>query len=244
MSNFDENIYRLRKRDAVTGVLLIVLAVAMGAKALTYPLNESYAGVENAWYASPAFFPLIVSGLILILALILLSTAINYIMKFRTEKNAAVLPSDNEKGQLFHIMGLLVSFIYLYIPSTDFLIAGIFFLTIFIGLYTIPQALPKMKLILIYILLGIVLRITYSLFATDNWTVQYIRDYSVTFFYILFLIFTFISVKKNYGNRKKWLLVFLSGGIFMIFLVFSFKLGLRIPMPREGYYCYKIDVLF
>ena len=243
MSSFDKEIYEMRKKDIITGIILIIVAVGMGVKALTYPLNESYAGVENAWYASPAFFPLIVSALILLLSMVLLGNAVKYIINNKDDSGK----SDNAIGkgnEIYSIIGLLLTFIYLYIPSTDFLIAGILFLSLLVALYTIPKAIPKVPIVLAYIALGLIFRITFEIFAADNWSIQYIRDYILTLVYVLFSIFSYFSVKKNYQEKKRWLIVFIPSLIFMIFLVFSFKLGLRIPMPREGFYCYQIDILF
>ena len=52
----------LRKADFWTSILLFALGVAMIGGATTFPMKDSYGGVQNVWYVSPALFPLLVEG--------------------------------------------------------------------------------------------------------------------------------------------------------------------------------------
>src|SRR5690554_3787283 len=54
-----------------TGIGLAALGLFMFATALTFPLLGTYAGVNNAWYVSPALFPILLSTLFLVLSALL-----------------------------------------------------------------------------------------------------------------------------------------------------------------------------
>ncbi|MCP3868621.1 MAG: hypothetical protein GY703_11085 [Gammaproteobacteria bacterium] len=57
----------LRRLDFRTGILLSLLAIGIIWEASGYPISDSYGGVQNVWYVSPALFPLLVGGLLLLL---------------------------------------------------------------------------------------------------------------------------------------------------------------------------------
>ncbi|HSP25129.1 MAG TPA: hypothetical protein VLQ65_08145, partial [Saliniramus sp.] len=67
---------RLRKADFWTALVILAIGVFMMIEALGYPLEGSYAGVRNVWYVSPALFPLMVAGMLVLLAGYLLINAI------------------------------------------------------------------------------------------------------------------------------------------------------------------------
>ncbi|MEZ5866896.1 MAG: hypothetical protein R3D25_23510, partial [Geminicoccaceae bacterium] len=65
---------RGRPSDLWTGLALLLIAAAMAGGALQFPLRGTYAGVKNAWYVSPALFPLIVATCLFLLAVTLIVT--------------------------------------------------------------------------------------------------------------------------------------------------------------------------
>ena len=67
---------RMRKADFWTSLVFFGLAMAMIGSAMTMPLKESFAGVQNVWYVSPALLPLMIAGGLLVLATALLRNAI------------------------------------------------------------------------------------------------------------------------------------------------------------------------
>ena len=82
----DVNKVRLRKHDFWTSLVLLALAVAMAWEATGYPMTDSYGGVRNVWYVSPALFPLLVAAGLFLLSLVLL---INFGPERRRPRDAA-----------------------------------------------------------------------------------------------------------------------------------------------------------
>ena len=57
---------KLRKADLLTAVVLSGIGLVVVAKALQMPFGGTYGGVSNEWYVSPAAFPLLVGGLLIL----------------------------------------------------------------------------------------------------------------------------------------------------------------------------------
>ena len=61
----------LRKADVFSGILFFCFGLFVVLQALKMPMKDSWGGVQNVWYVSPALFPLFVGGIIALLGLIL-----------------------------------------------------------------------------------------------------------------------------------------------------------------------------
>jgi hypothetical protein len=92
-------------------------------------MSGSYGGVENQWYVSPALFPLILlSALFLCCAVLLVSS-----VKQQGNKHFFNLGHwiGDKKHQAIRdrwlIIGLLIEYVYVLIPSTDFYLATTIF---------------------------------------------------------------------------------------------------------------------
>ena len=79
-----KDVKSLRKADFWTSIVLFALGVAMFIGATTFPMTDSYGGVQNVWYVSPALFPMIIASTLVILSLVLFANAI------MTEDNSLV----------------------------------------------------------------------------------------------------------------------------------------------------------
>jgi hypothetical protein len=67
---------KLRRADFVTSILLLSFGVWMLGETFTMPMRDTFGGVQNVWYVSPALFPLIISAGLLLLGTVLLLHAI------------------------------------------------------------------------------------------------------------------------------------------------------------------------
>lgn len=50
----------LRKADFITSILLLLFSVWVIMETLKMPMKDTFGGVQNVWYVSPALFPLII----------------------------------------------------------------------------------------------------------------------------------------------------------------------------------------
>ncbi|MFY0733792.1 MULTISPECIES: hypothetical protein [Aurantimonas] len=138
------------RADFWAGLAILAAATAMLVRSLTYPLQGSYAGVRNAWYVSPALFPLIVATGLVVLSLMLLARA------RRAGGAAAALASirqmapgrlSERSATFWLIAALIVFYVYALVPRVDFIAATALFLLAFATLFHLTAA-PATRLIL------------------------------------------------------------------------------------------------
>jgi hypothetical protein len=55
-------IEKLRKADIFSGVIISLFGLWVVGQALKMPMKDSWGGVQNVWFVSPALFPLFVGG--------------------------------------------------------------------------------------------------------------------------------------------------------------------------------------
>ncbi|MCG8568655.1 MAG: hypothetical protein MJB14_00810, partial [Spirochaetes bacterium] len=67
---------KLRAADFITAICLIVFSIIILKFASDMPIRDTYAGVESKFYVSPALFPILISGILIILAIVLLLKSI------------------------------------------------------------------------------------------------------------------------------------------------------------------------
>lgn len=105
----------LRKADVVTSTGLILLGAAVLWGASGMPLSGTYGGDELKWYRSPATFPLLIGGLIIVFALAILLRAVrdgalvNFVGYYRDRFKE--LPQSRAAWRILTIMALLVAYV-------------------------------------------------------------------------------------------------------------------------------------
>ena len=57
----------LRKADVYSGAAIFLFGLWVVLQALKMPMKDSWGGVQNVWYVSPAIFPLFVGCMIMLL---------------------------------------------------------------------------------------------------------------------------------------------------------------------------------
>jgi len=66
---------KLRKADLFSGSIIFLLGLYIVAESLQMPMKDSWGGVQNVWYVSPAIFPLFVGAMITLLGGFLVKVA-------------------------------------------------------------------------------------------------------------------------------------------------------------------------
>lgn len=126
---------RLREKDFWTSLILFGFSTAMLIGGLQMPMSESYGGVRNAWYVSPALLPLIVAGGLILLSAALLANAIRSGGARRTLTKVRLRPNAPTAAQrrAFLAALLIAAYVYALLPRVDFVVATALFLLAFIG---------------------------------------------------------------------------------------------------------------
>ncbi|MFQ3621821.1 MAG: hypothetical protein SNJ78_12860, partial [Spirochaetales bacterium] len=127
---------KLRGADVVTSFLLFAFGLWVLFQAFQMPMKDTYGGVINVWYVSPALFPIFIGVGILLLSVNILVHAIKEggirVAKeyLKTKKTARL----SDKGFRFlAILIPLISLVYMNLPRIDFFLSILFFLLFFIS---------------------------------------------------------------------------------------------------------------
>ncbi|UOM35680.1 tripartite tricarboxylate transporter TctB family protein [Acuticoccus sp. I52.16.1] len=228
---------RLRKADVWTGIVLAAVAVAMIAQALTFPLEGTYAGVKNAWYVSPALFPLMIGALMLVLSIGLLVRALRDFRALRPggrlfSVEAGALGAEGRNALL--IAAILAFYILGLVPRVDFVIATTALLTVFVGAYVIEAPVGRAVLV---VLLGAAGVAAFAVALAGGWPAprsagQEVADAIVAAVAVLAMIALCVFAR---GAERRRLGPVIGTAIgTSIVLSAIFKYGLLVPLPREG----------
>jgi len=143
---------KLRGADFITSLLLIAFGVWILVQAFQMPMKDTYGGVVNVWYVSPALFPLFIGIGIILLAINILVHALKtsgyQVFKefLLSEKKVHI----TEKGYRFlAILVPLLSLVYMNLPRIDFFLSILMFLLFFIPVFYFDD-FPLLKKLLAF----------------------------------------------------------------------------------------------
>jgi len=228
----------LRRADFITSVLLLLFSVWIIMETLKMPMRDTFGGVQNVWYVSPALFPLIISIFIMILGAVLLIHSIktggakyfldNFSIRYRgiSEKNI----------RFISILLALLSFVYLNVPRIDFFISIILFLTFFISVFYFDDKDLLKKLTLFYFTGSIIFIIlfVFGISIILNSYYKYSTDILALFFYISYIMYNWIRVKNNHIYKKRLIVSLMVALVVPLILCPTFRYFLLVPLPKEG----------
>jgi hypothetical protein len=245
---------KLRKADFFSGIIILLFGVWIVRQAFKMPMKDSWGGVQNVWFVSPALFPLFVGSVIIILGAILSRTAwktvgreeIGKVIRWLLSKNNFQFLVSAPTLRYYAIVTLFLSFVYLNIPRIDFFLGSVLFLSVFITMFYFDDD-GLLKKFFFFYLAGIVVLIVYFVAGIDTLldnTVPYSGDLLALFFILSYCFYAWVLVRKNPALRKKYR----TGMIIAIaapFIVLPiFKYFLLVPMPTEGLVVAFLDKLW
>jgi len=228
----------LRKADFITSVLLLIFSVWIIMQTLKMPMKDTFGGVQNVWYVSPALFPLIISIFIMVLGVVLLIHSIktggakyflnNFSVRYKglSEKNI----------RFIGILLALFSFVYLNVPRIDFFISVTLFLTYFISVFYFDEENLLRKLTLFYFIGSIIFIIlfVFGISKIINSYYEYFTDILALFFYLSYVIYNFVNIKSSNIFKKRLTVSLIVSLAVPLILCPTFRYFLLVPLPKEG----------
>ncbi|GJL82370.1 MAG: hypothetical protein DHS20C01_20040 [marine bacterium B5-7] len=238
MDKQTDQIKGLRRKDFWTALVLIGLSLAMLMEVSGYPITDSYGGVQNVWYVSPALFPLLVSLALLLLSLVLLTKSIisggarEALRRLGSanKSNLSVEASQAEsrtRVRFWTILTVLVCYVYGLVPAMDFIVASVLFLNVFIGNFYLEIDRPLNLPILILVAMAVV-----GLAQTLGW----LPDQGDLFDWLGLVMILVIAgyFFSRSGERFKVARVFTVSLITVLLVAPLFRFVLLVPLPHEG----------
>lgn len=197
---------------------------------------------EKPWSLSAAMFPQVIFGLIALLS------AAQVVGKCRTlAKDELTLPSsDFSKSKAMKagtILLFLVSYIAIYVPNTDFLLASIFFVSSVV-VFFYYDVTSKFKGVIV----SLNVFVTVCVIATQFLDIEVQNKIFLLDFILLFVLCLFlpavITFEKSLLNGKGVCDFVLFSILIPTLITVVFKYGLKVLMPVEGRLLTTFDFLF
>jgi hypothetical protein len=229
---------KIRKADFVTSVILQLFALWMLQQTLKMPMKDTFGGVRNVWYVSPALFPLCISVALFLLGSLLLVHSIRsggarqFIAGLKQRQRGL---SDSSL-RFIAILLALISFVYLYIPRIDFFLCIILFLLFFISTFYFDEVELLKKLTLFYGGGSLVFLLLFSsgLSRVLVGAFKYSMDVLALLFFIACYVYTRMLVRGNAALRHKLRVTLIMTFVPPLLLVPVFRYFLLVPLPHEG----------
>ena len=110
---------KLRKADLFSGSIVFLLGLYIVVESLQMPMKDSWGGVQNVWYVSPAIFPLFVGSMITLLGAFLVKIALKSVgvkgltdvTGFLFSPRMIVFLKQAQNIRFYAILTLLISFV-------------------------------------------------------------------------------------------------------------------------------------
>ena len=235
---------KLRKTDIYSGAAIFLFGLWIILQALKMPMKDSWGGVQNVWYVSPAIFPLFVGCMIMLLGGLLCRIALKRVgfkafgqtVRWLVSKNLLQFLNSLSNLRYYFIVVLFLSFVFLTIPRIDFFLSAFLFLVVFITSFYLDDAILLKKLFFFY-LAGIMVLILYFAFGLNDplgRIVIFPADILTLCFIVSYSVYVWILIRGNPLLRKKYRTAMIVAFVSPFVVGMIFKYFLLVPMPSEG----------
>lgn len=244
----------LRKADIFSGALVILTGVLIVGFALQMPMKDSYGGVQNVWYVSPALFPLFVGAMLILLGGGLIRTALKAVgleglqrvVTFFKGRELGIYLRSEESVRYYGVVLVLLGFVFLLVPRVDFFPAAILFLLVLFAMYycTDHAFLCRLLRWTLGWLAGYVLLFVSGLDGVIGKMIPRSGDWLT----MALIVVLAMATRKAVGldpERKRRLRISLLVAVTAPCVVgVIFKYFLLVPMPSEGVIVQALDTIW
>ena len=235
---------KMRKADIYSGAAICLFGLWIILQALKMPMKDSWGGVQNVWYVSPAIFPLFVGSMIMLLGALLCRTALKMVgfktfgetVRWLLSKALWHFLNSIPNLRFYTIAVLFLSFVYLTIPRIDFFISAVLFLVVFITSFYFDDAMLLKKLLFFYLAGIIVLILYFALGLNDplGRIVPFPADILTICFIVSYSVYAWKLIRRNPMLRIKYRTAMIIAFVSPFIVGIIFKYFLLVLMPSEG----------
>jgi hypothetical protein len=235
---------KLRKADIFSGTVIFLFGLWVISRALKMPMKDSWGGVQNVWFVSPALFPLIVGATISILGILLTRTALKAVGRHELLRVLRWLRSPEllrylktaEVVRFYAMAVLFFSFIFLNLPRIDFFLSSVLFLAVFISMFYFEDDSLLQKFFAFY-LVGTLVCLGCFILGLSHVLepiLPYPNDWLALAFIFSYQFYTWASIRNTPALRKKYRISLFLAVVTPFLVCPIFKYFLLVPMPTEG----------
>jgi hypothetical protein len=235
---------KLRKTDIFSGAIIVLLGLFIISQAVRMPMKDSWGGVQNVWFVSPALFPLLVGGMLTFLGTVLVVMAckstgregIRSVIAFMTSRELVNFVKDPLIVRFYAIVFNLLVFVFLMVPHIDFFLAAIYFLLVFFVMFYFGNYKHLLKIFSLTGCSSFVLWL--FLFSGPGEKIaditEFGADWLVIFFIVTLCLMAGKSVRGQQELKRKFQLSIIIAVAAPLAIGVLFKYFLLVPMPHEG----------
>jgi hypothetical protein len=245
---------KLRKADIFSGTAVFMLGLWIVGQAVRMPMKDSFGGVMNVWYVSPALLPLFIGGILMILGLMLTRTGLkavgvgglkNTLQWLGGRRLFWFLMSDGSM-RFYAVSFLFLTFVFLNLPRIDFFVSAVFFLFPFITMFYFYDDLLLRKLLALYAIgaSAFILYFFSGIEAAADFLVPFGTDMLALCFLMVYSIYAWRWIRHDPDLRRKFRVAITVAVVAPLFIGAIFKYFLLVPMPKEGLVVAVLDYLW
>ena len=235
---------KLRKADVFSGAVIALFGIWIVSQAFEMPMKDSWGGVMNVWYVSPALLPLSIGIIIALLGLMLCRIGLKTVgfgefkntVRWLLSRHMIWFLTLDTTVRFYSMAVLFLTLVFLNLPRIDFFLDAVLFLFAFITMfYFYDDAL--MKKFLLFYLAGEAFFIFYFALGLDG-TLNGIHPFVTDVLFLCFLagyvLFVWIFVRRNPDLKKRYRIALIVSLLAPFVIGPIFKYFLLVPMPKEG----------
>ena len=245
---------KLRKADIFSGGLIMLFGLWVISQALKMPMKDSWGGVQNVWFVSPALFPLFVGAMITLLGALLIRTAIKAVggkgiqevLHWLTSRDFVQFLQNAATLRFYAMLVLFFSYVFLAIPRVDFFAGSVLFLMAFITMFYFDEDQLLKKLFWLYLGLatGMLLFFVFKVPQALGDTLPYAGDWLTLGLIAIYGLYTWRITRGAPLLRKKYRLSLVLAFVAPFSIGPVFKYFLLVPMPTEGLIVAVMDAIW
>lgn len=235
---------QLRKADIFTGLLFFFFGLFVVSQALQMPMKDSWGGVQNVWYVSPALFPLFVGGIIALLGLILTGKGVREVglktmilaLQTLTGKQGTRFFLKEAMFRFYSICILFIFYVYMNLPRVDFILSSQLFLIVFITIFYFDKSSLLKKLLGFYLALSLSMLVFFIAGGEQLLTSisKHIPDYLTLLGIIGYISYCSFLVRGEIELVRRFKISLIVALISPFILALVFKYFLLVPLVHEG----------
>ncbi|MCU0560218.1 MAG: hypothetical protein MUD16_08495 [Desulfobacterales bacterium] len=245
---------KLRKADVFSGAAIFLFGLWVLSQALKMPMKDSWGGVMNVWFVSPALMPLFIGAMIMLLGALLCRMGLNAIgpeefkatLRWLVSADLKRVLASDASVRFYAIALLFLTLVFINLPRIDFFLCAVLFLAAFITMFFFLDD-GLLRAFLRFYLAGELLLLVFfalGLHRPAAETPSMLPDLLAAGFIAGYLCFVRFRVRARADLRKKFrvglvvslLTPFIVGPIFKYFLM--------VPLPKEGLVVAALDYVW
>jgi multisubunit Na+/H+ antiporter MnhC subunit len=245
---------KLRKADIFSGAAVFLFGLWVFGQALRMPMKDSWGGVMNVWYVSPALMPLFVGAMIMLLGALLCRMGLKAVgwetfkqtLGFLLSAEMRRILNSDASVRFYAIAALFLTLVYINLPRIDFFLCAVLFLAVFITMFYFLDDRLLRRFLAFYLAGEAVLLALFALglHRSSGESPSPIPDLLALAFICAYLLFAWSQLGARPELKRKFRIGLVVALATPLVIGMAFKYFLMVPLPKEGLVVAALDYLW